>query len=110
VNSRGANFKDAARAKAELQMLIRQSKRKMRSEYLPNLRGAKVQRAARYANPQADTTMKPVTDREGKQTNTSLEKEEMLRSESFPPNDDDQDCERTPAGSAHALVIKQVIE
>jgi hypothetical protein len=31
-----------------------------------------------------------LTDREGRQANTATEKEEMLRHESFPPNDNDQ--------------------
>ena len=47
-------------------------------------------RAARYANPRAGMTVEAFTDREGKQANTSMEKEEMLRHESFPPNDGDQ--------------------
>jgi hypothetical protein len=51
-----------------------------------------------------------LTDREGKQANTSLEKEEMLRRESFPPNDDDQYYELPPAGSAHTRITEQVVE
>jgi len=45
------NSEEAARAKAELQKSIRQSKRKMCGDYLQNLRGAKLWRAARYAKP-----------------------------------------------------------
>jgi hypothetical protein len=59
-------------------------------EYLQNQRGAEVWRAAQYVNPRADMTMETLTDWEGKQANTLQEKEEMLRPESFPPNDDDQ--------------------
>jgi hypothetical protein len=62
----------------------------MWSEYMQNLRGAEVWRAAQYAKPRAGMIVEAITDREGKEANTSQEKEEMLRRESFPPNDDDQ--------------------
>jgi len=104
------NSEEATRAKAELQKSIRQSKRKMWSEYLHNLREAEVWRAARYANPRAGTTVEALTDREGKQANTSLETEEMLRRKSCPPNDDDQYYELPPAGSAHTRVSEQAVE
>jgi len=104
------NSEESAKAKAECQKSIRQSKRKMWSEYLQNLRGAEVWRAARYANPRAGMTVKALTGREGKQANTSLEKEEMLRGESFPPNDDDQYYKLPPAGSAHTCVTEQAVE
>jgi hypothetical protein len=39
---RRQNWQEAARAKAELQKSIRQSKRKMWSKYLPNLRRAEI--------------------------------------------------------------------
>jgi hypothetical protein len=55
-------------------------------------------------------TVEALTDREGKQANTSLEKEEMLRHESFPPNDGDQYYELPPAGSAHTRVTEQSVE
>jgi len=76
---RRRNSEEAAKAKAELQQSIRQSKRKIWSEYLQNLRGAEVSRAARYANPRAGMTVEALTDREGQQANTSQEKEGMLR-------------------------------
>jgi len=82
----------------------------MWSEYLQNLREAEVWSAARYANPRAGMTMEALTDREGKQANTSVEKEEMLRRESFPPNDDDQYYELPPTGSAHTPVTEQAVE
>jgi len=50
------------------------------------------------------------TDSEGKEANTSLENEEMLRGESFPPNDDNQHYEPPPAGSAHTCVTEQAVE
>jgi len=81
---RKRNSGEAARAKAELQRSIQRSKSRMWSDYLQNLRGAEVWRAARYANPRAGATVEALTDKEGKQANTSLEKEEMLRHESFP--------------------------
>jgi hypothetical protein len=56
-----------------------------------------VWRAAADANPGAGMTVEALTDRDGKQANTSLEKEEMLRCESYPPNDGDQYYELPPA-------------
>jgi len=82
----------------------------MWSDYLQNLRGAEVWRAARYANPLARATVETLTDRQGKQTNTILEKEEMLRPESFPQNDDNQYAELPPAGNAHTPVTKHTVE
>ena len=55
-------------------------------------------------------TVEALTDREGKQANTSLEKEKMMRHESFPPNDVDQYHEPPPAGSALARVTEQAVE
>jgi len=107
---RRRNSGEAARAKAKLQKSIRQSKSKMWSEYLQNLRGAEVWRAARYANPRAGMTVEALVHREGKQGNTATEKEEMLRRESFPPNDNDQYYELPPAVSAHSHVTEQAVE
>jgi hypothetical protein len=70
--------------------LIRQTKRKFYVEYLINLRGGEVWRALQYANLPACTTVEALTDRDGNQANKSLDKEEMLRHESFPPNDGNQ--------------------
>jgi hypothetical protein len=39
-----------------------------------------------------------------------LEKEEMLRHESFPPNDGDQNYKLPPAGRAHTRVTEQAVE
>jgi len=80
---RRRNSEAAAKAKAELQKSMRQSKRKMWCEYLLNLRGAEVWRAARYANPRSGMTVGALTDKEGKQANTSQKNEEILRRESF---------------------------
>jgi len=55
-------------------------------------------------------TVEALTDRDGKQANTSLKKEEMLRHESFPPNDGDQYYELLPAGSEHTRVTEQAVE
>jgi hypothetical protein len=60
--------------------------------------GAVVWKAARYANHQAGTTMEALTVRDGKEANTSVEKEEMLRHESCPPNNGDQYHETTSSG------------
>jgi len=55
-------------------------------------------------------TVEVSTAREGKQANTSLEKEEMLRHEFFPPNDDDQYYELPPARCAQTRVTEQAVE
>jgi len=55
-------------------------------------------------------TVEALTDRDGKQGNTSLEKEEMLRHESFPPNDGDQYYELPPAECAHTRVTEQAVK
>jgi hypothetical protein len=107
---RRQNSEEAAKAKAELQESIRQSKRKMWSQYLENLMEAEVWRAAQHAKPCEDTTMEALTVREVKQANTLREKEEILRRESFPQNDDDQYFELPPAGSAHTRVIEQGVK
>jgi hypothetical protein len=82
----------------------------MWSDYLQNLRGAEVWRAAKYVDTRAGATVEALTDREGKQANTAMEKEEMLRLESFPLNDDDHYYELPPAGSAHMRVTEQAVE
>jgi len=79
-------------------------------DYLQNFRGAKVWRAARYANPRAGVTVGALTEMEGKQANTILEEEEMLRRESFPTNDNKQYYKLPPAGSAHTHVTEQAVE
>jgi hypothetical protein len=104
------HLEEATRVKAELQKSIRQSKRRMFGNYLQNVTGAEECRAARYSNPRAGTTMEALTDRDGKQSNTSLEKEEMLRHESIPPNNGDQYYELPPAGSVHTRVTEQAVE
>jgi hypothetical protein len=55
-------------------------------------------------------TVVALTDREGKQANTALEKEEMLTHESFPPNAVDQYYVLPPAGSAHTCFTTQPVE
>jgi len=104
---RSRNLEEAARAKAYLQKSIPQSKRKRSGDYLHNLREDMVWKVARYANPRADMTIEALTDRDGKLANTSLVKEEMLRKESFPPNDGNQYYEQPPAGNAHTRVTEQ---
>ena len=54
--------------------------------------------------------MEAFTDTEGKIGNISQVKEEILRRESFPPNDDDQYYELPPAGSTHTHVTEQAVE
>jgi hypothetical protein len=50
-----------------------------------------------------------LTQREGNKANTSLEKEEILRCESFPPNDNDQYYKLPPAESAHTRVTDHAV-
>jgi hypothetical protein len=100
----------AAPARPELQKLIRQSKRKMCGDYLQNRRGVEVWRAAQYANPRPGMTLDTLTDRDAKQSNRSLENEEMLRHQSFPTNDDDQYYELPPTGSPHTHVTEKPLE
>jgi len=77
---------------------------------MPNLRGAEVWRAACYTNPPACMTVVALTDREGKQVNTSLGKGEMRRRESIHPNVNDLYYEIPAAGSAHTCVTMQAVE
>jgi hypothetical protein len=73
-----------AQAKSELQKTVWRAKDTMWNDYLKNLRGAEVCRAAKFASPQAEMTLEALTDRDGKQPNTIAAKKEMLRQESFP--------------------------
>jgi len=106
---RRRNSEEAAWAKSEFQKLIRRSKSQMLSDYVQNLRGAEEWRAARYANSRASMTVEALTNREGKQANTAMEEEEMLRPESLPPNDDDQWDELPPVGSSHTRATEQAV-
>jgi hypothetical protein len=54
--------------------------------------------------------MQALTACEGKQANKSQEKEEMVKSESLPPNVDDQYCELPPMPSAHRHDTEQAVE
>jgi hypothetical protein len=101
---------EATRVKAELQKPIHQSKRTMWSEYLRNLKGAEVWRAARYANHRPGTTMEAITDRGGMEPNRLLEKQEMVSHEFVPPNDDDQYYELPPAVSSPMRITEQAVE
>ena len=61
-------------------------------------------RAAQYTNPRANLTVQAFTGTDGKEANTSLEKEEMLRQETFPPNNGNENYRLPTAGSAHTCV------
>jgi hypothetical protein len=82
----------------------------MWTEDLQNLTEAEVWRAARHANHPAGTTVEAFIDTACQQANTRLEKEEMLRRWSVPPNDDDQYYKQPHAGSAHTRVTEQAVE
>jgi hypothetical protein len=87
---RGWNTEAAAQAKAEFQKSIQKYKRQMWSDHLQNHRAAEVWRVVKYVNPRSGATVEALTDREDQDANTDTEKEEMLRRESFPQNNDDQ--------------------
>jgi hypothetical protein len=91
-------------------MSIWQSKTRTCSEYFQKLSGAEKWRAAGYANLRTGMTMEALTDGEGKMANTATEKGELLRRESFPPNNNDQYYELPPAGSAHTRVTEQAVQ
>jgi len=82
----------------------------MWSEYLKHLRGAEVWNAAQYTNPWAGAAVEPLTDRAGKIANISLEKEEMLRHKSFPPNVNDQSDQLPLAESAQCCITEYAVE
>jgi len=52
------------------------------------------------------TTVGALTDRDGKQADTSLAKKERLRHQSFALNDGDRYSKLPPAGSAHTRVTE----
>jgi hypothetical protein len=106
----GRRSEAAARAQAELQMSIRQSKSRMWNDALQNLKGGEVCRAAKFTNRRAGATVEVLTDREGKQAITIAEKEEMFRGESFPLNDGDQYYKLPPASQAHEPITEQSVE
>ena len=106
---RGRRSEAAARAKTELQKSIRQSKSRMWNDYLQNLTGGEVWRAANFTNPRVGATVEALSNRERKQANTIAEKEEMLRGESFPLNDGDQYYELHPAGQPHERITEQSV-
>lgn len=55
----------ATSPKTEIQELIEQSKTKIWSTYFTNLTGVTLWKAAQYANPLAEMSVEPLTDREG---------------------------------------------
>jgi hypothetical protein len=64
----------------------------------------------KYVNPWAATTVEALTDGKCKHVNIATENEEMLRRESFPQNNDDQNYELPPAGCVHKQVSEQAFE
>jgi len=62
----------------------------MPDDYVQNLMGGKVWRAANITNPRAGATVEALTAREGKQANTIAENEDMVRVESFLQHDRDK--------------------
>ena len=107
---RGRRSEAAAHAEVELQRSIWQSKSRMWNEYLPNLRGGEVWRAAKFANTRAGATVDALTDRRRKQANTMAEKENMLRGEFFQTNDGDQYYELPPAVQDHKRLTEMLVE
>jgi len=81
----------------------------MWSDYLQNLRGGDVRRAVKYVDPRAGSKVEALMNREGKQANTAIEKDEILRLLSITLNDNDQYCELLPAGSAHMEFTEKLL-
>jgi len=81
---------EASWAKAQLQKILRRSIRTAWRNGLQNIGTGEVWRAGRSLNPWVGMTVEALTDSEGKEANTSSEMEEMLRHNSFPPNDGNQ--------------------
>ena len=71
---------------------------------------AKVWRAVRYVNCWVGTTVEPWTARECNLTHTSLQNEEMLKRECFPPNDDDKYFKLPPARCSHTPITDLAFE
>ena len=67
-------------------------------------------RAVRCANPRTINTIEALTDRDGMHADTSLEKEEMVRREYFPLNDDGQYSGLPAEGSTPSHIIEQAVE
>jgi len=93
-----------------LQKSIPREKGRMWNDYMRDLRGAEGWRAAKFRNPWAGASREAMTDRDGKQANTITEKEEILRRESFRPNEYDQYFELPPAGQANQCRTEQAVE
>jgi len=72
--------------------------------------GGEVRRAAKFANPSVGTTVRALTDREGKQRHTIGEVVIMLRGESFTPNNRDQYYQLLPAGHVQMGITERSVE
>jgi hypothetical protein len=83
-------FASTAQARAQLQKSIWRANDRMWNIYLQNRMGAEVCWAVKFSMPPARATIQALTDRNGRQGNTITENEEMLRHESFPPNEHKQ--------------------
>jgi len=103
---RGKSSEAAAHTKAELQRSIRQSKNRTWNEYLLNLSGGEVWRAARFANPPVGATVEASSDSDGKQAKTIAKREKILSGESFPMKDGDQYNQLPPAVQAHKHITE----
>lgn len=99
----------AVYAKVEPQTSIRQSNSRLLNDYLQSLRESEVWRAVMFTNPRAGATMEALTARVGNQANTIAEQEKILRGESVPQNDGDQNYELLLAGQAHDRKTEQLV-
>jgi hypothetical protein len=95
--------------KAQLLQAIRQSKRTIWGNYNKDIMGSEVWRVAQYMNHQAGTSVEALTGRDDTKANTSLGKEEMIRTKLFPLNDGDKYCELPPVRNAHTRVTDQAV-
>lgn len=99
-----------AQAKAELHKSIQKAKDRMWNDYLKNLRGAKVWRAATFTNPWTAATVDTLTDRAGKQANSIIKKEKIFSLEFSSTKEHKQYFELPLAGQAHQSVSEQTVE
>ena len=70
--------------------------------------GGRVMESSTIHEPSGRKDREASTDREGKQANTLVEKEEMLRCESFHPNDSDQYDELPPCKDAYTNIWRYI--
>jgi hypothetical protein len=77
---------------------------------LQNIRGAEICKPTKYVDPQGGMTVEALRDRQGKQANTAMEQEKMLRMESCRKNDDHRYYELPSCRTTRVRVTEQAVE